>query len=156
MDNENPRGAIIGKILSPIGIFISIGVAVGALVIVLITTQVQDCAKSKDGFATVIHHVDTRYSGYVVFVTAAGTSSIIGGGFITPDNGDVQVSIKPGRYDIHQYYVRSDTHRVMYDFVVGDSSGLPIEEIYDTYGTDRNVRLCSGDEYHILAWNQPN
>lgn len=157
MKKEKKRGTftrILKNVSSPIGIVISVGVAVFALVIVLITTQTQDCAKSKDGFATVIYHVDTTYSGFAVLITEHESKTLVEG-FITPDNQEVYSSIPPGVYDIHQYYVNSDQYELMSDSV---STGLypPDSNNYDTRSVNKSVRLCAGDEYHILGWIQPN
>lgn len=158
MEENNKKrvsfGSVLAKISSPIGIVISMGVAIGALVIVLITNQVQDCTKSKDGFATVNYHISTAYAGYAVFITEVGGTDPIRA-FITGRNEDVQQSIKPGQYDIHGYYVDLDQSDLMRDLV---RSGLYLPDIdsYSGYDVESDIRLCDGNEYHILAWVQPN
>ena len=146
---------LLKAISTPVATTISIAIAVIALILVLITTQVEvgDCANDKDGFATVIYDIDTRYSGFAVFYLSAD-ARLTGEMFITPQNGSVPHSVPPGRYIIHQYYVTSEQYEVMREYI-GETAGLPIVGLYDQHH-ERAVRLCAGDEYHILAWAQPN
>lgn len=156
MEIENSTkssASVMGKISSSVGIVISIGVAVIALVVVLITNQVQDCTKSNDGFATVVYDISTRYAAVAMSFTNTGSDSIIEW-FITSNNEEIKQSIKPGRYDIHQHYISSDQYEILVDRLSAEFT-LPDQSLYEDHQANYDIGLCAGDEFHILVWGQP-